>query len=462
MLEIDDTIAAIATARGVGALGIVRVSGFQVHDILDKCFKNSSGESVKVDSNHSHHAYFGTWVDPLNNEPLDQVVTLYFAETRGFTGQPAADIICHGGPHILEQVLSSLIKAGARLANPGEFSYRAVMNNRLDLVQAENTLQLIQANSPIAAKRALKQMRGALSLRVSKLESDVIYLLAHLEASIDFSTEDIQPVDFSKMQNLIAKMIHETDALIAGFRESTTINKGIRIALVGRPNAGKSSILNAVVGRRRSIVSSEPGTTRDTIEAEIVLDSFLVRLIDTAGIRNANDDSERQGVDLSYEEALTADHSFYVVDASVGMTDEDIEILSKLDRAKVTLCFNKSDLKEKAHPSNFKDVELFEKIETSAVINDGCKPLIDILSKSIIPSVSSGGDFDVSTIRQRDLLQNVSQKLRASQQAISRELSPELITLELQEIQKSLAEVLGRDVGDEVMDRVFKEFCIGK
>ena len=395
---------------------------------------------------------------------MDEVVAVYFSKGRGYTGEDALDIMCHGGPQVIESVLAATVAAGARLAGPGEFSYRAFINNRIDLIQAENVLQLIHSSSPKAANRALRQLRGALSGRVQKIETDIIYILANLEASIDFTTEDIQPVDFFRMKGLVDTAILEIQELLKGFSASQTVNQGFRIAIVGKPNAGKSSLLNVLLGRRRSIVSPKPGTTRDTIEADILIDGYLLRFVDTAGLRTTDEDSERQGVELTFEEIETADHILYVVDSKSGLQNEDVDQILKFGPSAVTVCFNKSDLVDieiETYLNKF-GLQKYVGLKCSAVTDGGRESLMLFISKSIVKNSPSGQEFDVSTVRQNELLAKALESLVRASEALAVNLSPEFISLELRESHRRISELLGKDVSDEVMDRVFKEFCIGK
>ncbi len=271
MLGDEETIAAIGTAKGTGALGIIRISGAKTKDVLAQCFV-----SKKFNSEESHHASFGVWKNPNTQEPVDEVVVVNFTQGRGYTGEDAADVICHGGVYITEMVLNAALASGVRLARPGEFTYRAVMNGKLDLTQAESVLEIISAKSQRAASLALKNIQGALSEKISFVESELIFVLANLEASIDFTTEDIQPVSLTEMSLRLEKSIESSISLLNTYVSNQVISNGVRLAIIGRPNVGKSSLMNSLLGKNRSIVADEPGTTRDTVEAEFYLDGHCI------------------------------------------------------------------------------------------------------------------------------------------------------------------------------------------
>jgi tRNA modification GTPase len=460
MFSSGETISAIATPRGVGALGIVRLSGAGTLDILSKCFKTSDAIQSKV----SHKTYYGTWSAPNGGELIDEAVVLYFAKGRGYTGEEAAEIICHGGPQVLESVLQSTLSAGAVLARPGEFSLRAVLNGRIDLVQAENVLQLIHANSPKAASRAIKQIKGALSERLNKLELGITFILANLEASIDFTTEDIQPVDMLQMLTLTERHIEEVSKLIESYNSSQNVNEGVRIALIGRPNAGKSSVLNALLGRKRSIVSSEPGTTRDLVEAKLIINGRLVLLVDTAGLRIADSESEKQGVELSLEETKVADHIFYIIDSGAGLKNEDASEILKLRPELTTVCFNKIDIStiDIENELNRFGLQKYSSIKCSALSENGCEKLVGFLAGEIVEKDLGADDFDVSTLRQKEALVSVFNSLKSARSAIAEKKSPEFVSLDLQEARKKVLEVLGKNIDEDIMNTVFQQFCIGK
>jgi tRNA modification GTPase len=454
-----DTIAAISTAKGLGALSIIRVSGPASRQIFERCFSNFPKNL------ESHRAYYGTWRAPNTETALDKVLALYFSEGKGFTGEESVEVICHGGLEVTKLVLQACLDAGARLAGAGEFTYRAVMNNKMDLLQAEGVLGIIQARNPRSSALALSQLSGKLSEKVQSIESDIIYLLAHLEAAIDFTTEDIQPVEYPQMLQKTLSLINSTENLLETFLPSQVTSQGIRTVLAGNPNVGKSSLMNTLLGSDRSIVHETPGTTRDTIEAEMVLSGLIFRLIDTAGLRETEDPVEACGVNKSYLALSEAGIVVYVVDSVIGLSNADVETIKSFALDKTLLCFNKSDLKGKnpgAEISGF-GLKDYNWVTSHGLSLEGTNELRKKLlemgeNKSLAPEVDSA----LSTQRQFALVHNTKLALEEAKDLLKQDASPDLISFSFRQALLEIQKALGKNVGDEVMDLVFKEFCIGK
>jgi tRNA modification GTPase len=457
MLGDEDTIAAISTAKGVGALSIVRISGPHTRPILNKCFK-------KIENFESHKVYHGLWVDNRTDTPIDEVLLLYFSPGRGFTGEEAAEIICHGGLQVTDLVLQGALHAGARLARPGEFTYRAVMNEKIDLTQAEAILEMINARTPLAAAQALRNLRGALSEKLEFCESELVFLLANLEASIDFTTEDIQPVKYNEMKDRLDKIIALTESLIGTFIPAKVVSQGLRIVLAGRPNAGKSSLLNALLGMNRSIVHHEPGTTRDTVEADVIVGGCLLRIVDTAGLRESAETVEALGVDRSRSEVQTADMVVFVVDSSLGMTNEDSDEIKKVPRDRIIINFNKSDLrkisaKEELERFGFVDYDF---VKTDSLSTEGSSSLRERLERAGASRSMSSEMTKISTVRQLESLEKSLISSKEAAQLLEANDSPDLISFSLREALTQFQELLGKTYEDDIMHRVFSEFCLGK
>lgn len=459
MLGDQDTIAAISSAKGIGALSIVRISGPETKKIVSQAF------SAIPQKWETHRAYHGYWLDPLTKKQLDEVLVLYFSQGKGFTGEEAAEVICHGGTETTSSVLSVCLSSGARLARPGEFTYRAVMNGKLDLAQAESVLEIIQARTPQAAAMALKNIQGALSEKLLHFEKEIIFLLAHLEASIDFTTEDIQPVSYKEMLKKVGPVIESAQDLLKTYLPSQVSKLGLRTILAGKPNGGKSSLFNAVLGFSRSIVDENPGTTRDTIEAEIKLSGQLFCLVDTAGLRSTENRVEGQGVLRTQEELNSGDLVVIVVDGTVGLGNVDAEQIRSLGASRTIICFNKNDMSSKdmnAELSRFGLTE-FKSVSTNTLNQQGIKPLVEILCE-IGQKRALGSEVDsaISTQRQKENLELACCALVETKSALEGDASPDLVSLSLREALGAVQSTLGKNVGDDVMDRVFKEFCIGK
>ncbi len=460
MLGSDQTIVALGTAQGVGALSIIRISGLKTPQIIQKCFVNNSFDPLK-----SQKFYFGHWSKSDQGEPIDQVIVLYFPEGKSYTGEQSADVICHGGSQVAKLIVSSVLDSGARLAKPGEFTLRAVMNDKLDLAKAESVLALINAKSPQAAALALQNLDGALSKKLGEIENDIIYLLSHLEATIDFTTEDIQPVAFSEMKIRLQRVFGEIEKLLSTFIPAQVASLGLRVALVGKPNAGKSSLLNALTGKNRSIVSSLPGTTRDTIEIEALIGGTLFKFIDTAGLHEATSELENLGISRTQKEIKSADLVVYVVDSTVGILNEDSKTIAEIGKERAVICFNKNDLKKIEMTDEITRFGLhdFQSAASSAVINQGTETLIEMLTKKTGALQNSEMNSVLTTERQKEALSKASEFLSQGARLLEKEESPDLIAFELKQSLNYVQSILGKKVDDEeVLEKIFKEFCIGK
>jgi tRNA modification GTPase len=455
MLGADDTIAAVATAKGVGALSIVRISGSNTGTVIKKCFKDGALES--------HRATLGVWKDPVSQRPLDEVITIYFADGKSFTGEEAAEIICHGGIEITQKILGACLESGCRLASPGEFTYRAVMSGKMDLVQAESVLAIIQARSEKGIGRALKNLKGALSEKLTSLEERIIFLLAHLEATIDFTTEDIDPQDYESLEKKTAEVFSDVEKLVGSYYPSQRESFGISVVFAGRPNVGKSSLFNGILDKERSIVHNSPGTTRDTVEAEVVLGENLFKLVDTAGLRQSESEVENQGVERTKAEIQKADVVIYVLDSSACLSNEDSETIKGIGNRRCLVVFNKSDLKildTKKEMSRF-GMDNIASTQASTIDQGGIETVKAEL-KAMAVSFSPEYETAISSERQHQSLRQSLGYLKEALFLLKENKSPDLVALPLKSALLEVQATLGKTFTDEILDKVFKEFCIGK
>ncbi|WP_374031624.1 tRNA uridine-5-carboxymethylaminomethyl(34) synthesis GTPase MnmE [Bdellovibrio bacteriovorus] len=333
-----DTICAISTPHGVGGISVIRVSGPQTLNIVSKIcpFLPAHPESHKV--------YFGNLKNSQSGDEIDEVLATYFKEGRSFTGEEVIEISCHGSPLICQSILNQLVNLGARPADRGEFTFRAFMNGKLDLVQAESVLSLIESQSQQAAKLALRQLKGTLSHKLEEIEDDMTWILAHAEASIDFSTEGIEVIEENVIQVRLKKIEAGLKELVATFKVGRLLKDGFRIVLTGLPNVGKSSLLNLFLEDERAIVTDIPGTTRDVIHGDTTFEGVKFTFVDTAGLRDeATDLVERIGIQKSYEAQNESDVVFFVYDIEKGLGAEELQILESLDPAKTYILANKTD-----------------------------------------------------------------------------------------------------------------------
>lgn len=448
-----DTICALATAHGLGAISVVRISGPKAAEIIRRI------AAFLPENLESHKIYYGVLKDVENQEPLDEVLVSAFLGGRSFTGETAFEISCHGSEAVVNEILRNLVLAGARPAERGEFTYRAFMNGRMDLVQAESVLALIESRSKRASGLALRQLKGDLSKRLRDLCDQLTWILAHLEANIDFAAEDIEIASNNVLKEKCEKLLRETQALLDSHKQGRIIRNGFQVLLAGRPNAGKSSLLNALADADRAIVTPIAGTTRDLLEAEVVVEGVRVTIVDSAGLRVIDDPVEKIGVSRALEKIKDVDLVFYVVDSAVGVSDEDRLFFSEIPWERTVLVANKSDvrridLSNEGRPGT-------RSIQVSAMSGSGLEELKSYIRSQIGGQLSEDSTL-LSSVRHFQGLEVLRKSLETAMPMIEDNESPDLIALELQSGLQSVYEILGLTYDDQVMDRVFGEFCLGK
>lgn len=464
-----DTIVAQATPAGYGGISVIRVSGPGAYGITRKVC------SFLPEQICSHHAYFGNLVSANHGSSqafsIDEVVVTAFANGKSFTGEESTEISCHGNPLIVKEIISQLIFCGARGADRGEFTYRAFMNGRIDLVQAEGVLSLIQSQSQTSALQSLRQLKGKLSQEFESLENDITWCLAHIEASIDFSTEGIDVVDNTVLINRLKNILSTTEKLLSGYKGGQILRDGFYVALVGKPNAGKSSLLNLLLGEEKAIVTHIPGTTRDVIEGAILLNGCRVVFSDTAGLRESADLVEQIGIKRSYEVLDKADLIFYVYDSTVPLSEDELGLICQLPLNKCVFVANKIDLHRDGGQSAvgefIKNLQGKVSVSEDMVCMTSTLNQNDVLKlKEVIAKKLEAFRFEDATVlfqtRQYDCLLEMKQYLVEAISLVESFASPEFSALPLKETLLKVHEVLGKHFDDQIMDRVFKEFCIGK
>ncbi len=450
-LRDKDTICALATAHGLGAISVVRISGPKAAEIIRRI------AAFLPENLESHKIYYGVLKDVENQEPLDEVLVSSFLSGRSFTGETAFEISCHGSEAVVNQILRNLVLAGARPAERGEFTYRAFMNGRMDLVQAESVLALIESRSKRASGLALRQLKGDLSKRLRELCEQLTWILAHLEANIDFASEDIEIATNSALVERAKRLHGETVALLASHKKGRIIRSGFQVLLVGRPNVGKSSLLNALIDDDKAIVTATAGTTRDFVEAELEINGVRVTLVDSAGLRVSDDQVEKIGVERALERLSAVDLVFYLVDAAEPVNDEDRAFFEKIPWDKSVVIVNKSDLNSSYRWSE----NGAPQVSVSALSKNGLPELREILSSHVRNELSEDSTI-LCHARHFQGLEILRQSLEAALPMIANGESPDLIALELQTGLQAVYEILGLTYDDQVMDRVFGEFCLGK
>lgn len=463
MLAIHDTIAAVATPPGEGAIAIVRVSGREALAVADRVFRLRRD----VPSHQrTHTARHGTAIDPSTQEPLDDALLLVFRAPHSYTGEDSFEIQCHGGPTVVRRVLQAVHAAGARPALPGEFSQRAFLAGRMDLAQAEAVCDIVRAGTDAARRTALLQQTGALSTAVRNIRSVAMDLLASVEAATDFSDE-VGNTDLPAMVAALDGQVAVIDHLLAGAAFGHLVRDGLRLAIAGRPNVGKSSLLNALVGRERAIVTPIPGTTRDTIEERIDIAGVPVTLTDMAGIRDTSDPVERMGVERAQASAAAASLVLFVTSAPEGWTHDDQCAADAIQGLPVVWTANKVDLLDqtgvsqsvvgiRAHAGNAPVVPV------SALTGEGIDRLRETISQRISAGLSESESVLVSNVRHVYALEKAREHLCLARETAGSGMPADLTSVDLRGAAQALGEITGDTLASDLIDRIFRKFCIGK
>lgn len=456
-MYVEDTIAAISTAAGEGGVGIVRVSGPDAPSIARRVFRRGSNGDFE-----SHRFYYGTIVDFDTGQVVDEAMAVLMVRPRSYTREDVLEIQCHGGYLVTRRVLELVLAAGARLAEPGEFTRRAFLNGRIDLVQAEAVIDVIRAKTDAALALAQRQRQGWLSQRLDMVMTELRQALALVEAFIDFPEDDIDPAAQDALTVHARKAAETVAELIAGFDEGRVLREGVAVLIAGKPNVGKSSLLNTLLQEKRAIVTSVPGTTRDIIEEVVNIRGLPLRMIDTAGIRETEDIVEKEGVRLTLEKIPEADLVLLVIDGSRPLDDDDWMILAALTGKRIILVENKYDLPRAVQiPDELAQVPT---VRVSTSRDHG----IDELRNAIFQTFIHGAAIDsreyvaVSRVRHCDLLSRATMHLAAFEQGLASGFTLELLAVELRDALAAVGEVTGETTPDDILDVIFDRFCIGK
>ena len=453
----DDTIAAIATPLGEGGLAVVRISGAGAFAIADKCFQPAGKSSLKPSAAPTHTVQFGKIV--REGKVIDEVLLAVLRAPRTFTREDTVEISCHGGLLPAKLVLDTLLQNGARLAEPGEFTKRAFLNGRIDLAQAEAVADLIHSRTELALAAANEQLAGKLSQRINTLRDDLMLTLAHVEAHIDFPDEDISPDTKEKLLQRLENGIAFMDELLRTANEGQMLRRGIRAAIVGRPNAGKSSLLNQLLGRDRAIVSHIPGTTRDTIEETANIRGLPVVFIDTAGLREARDEIEQEGIRRSRESLAQAEFILHVLDASEPLTGADKNYFAEFAGKKRILVRNKTDLPQKLLLPTM-DIVV---VDVCCTTGQGIEALKDAIKSLVWAGEIKAEMLQVAiNSRHQDALNRARASTRQSADALRADATLELVAMDLRIAANAVGEIVGKTTTEDLLDSIFSAFCIGK
>lgn len=458
-----DTIAAIATAPGEAGIGIVRLSGKEAVNIADKIFRGKKDISLK--NRETRKSHYGHIIDPENDKTIDEVLIVYMKAPYTYTTEDVVEINCHGGIISVRRILEIVLNNGARIAEEGEFTKRAFMNGRIDLTQAEAVMDLISAKTDSSFDVSLNQLEGALSKEVRVLRESVLKMLAQIEATIDFPDEDdVEEMAYEKMQEEGEFIFKTIERLLSTAYSGKIIKEGLKTIILGKPNVGKSSLMNAILRENRAIVTEIPGTTRDIIEEYVNLNGIPLRIVDTAGIRETEDIVEKIGVDRAKELVHKGDLAIVVFDASEEISDEDKNIIELVKNKKSIILLNKTDLKIKTSIETLKNYLPNKTIlNTSMLKGEGLEKLEKTIKDMFFKGdVKINDSIIINNVRHKDLLLKAKKNIEEALESIEMNMPIDCIEVDVKECYDNLGEINGDTVGEDIIDRIFSDFCIGK
>lgn len=455
-----DTIAAIATAMTVSGIGIIRVSGEEALEIAGKVYRSKNGKN-DLRKSESHKIHYGFIYD--GEEMIDEVLVMVMKGPRSYTGEDTVEIDCHGGILAMRKVLEAVIRAGARPAEPGEFTKRAFLNGRIDLSQAEAVMDVIYAKNDYALKSSVSQLNGGISRRIRALREKIIYEIAFIESALD-DPEHISLDGYGlRLKETLKLMMMELETLIASSDNGKVMTEGIRTVIMGKPNVGKSSLLNLLVGEERAIVTEIAGTTRDTLEEHIFLHGVSLNVVDTAGIRDTDDAVEQIGVSKARDAAKDADLIIYVVDGSVPLDENDREIIRIVRERKAVVLLNKSDLEQIVEKQQLENLTGHSVISISAKEETGIEELEkEILSMFYAGNIDFNDQVYVTNVRHKTALMDSLESLRLVDKAIEDGVPEDFYSIDLMNAYEQLGSIIGEAVKDDLINEIFSKFCMGK
>jgi len=456
----DDTIVAISTPLGESGIGVVRMSGPETLAIGDKIFLNGKKNTSQFPTHTLHHGYI---IDPRSGEKIDEVMLALMKAPRSFTKEDMLEINCHGGIVPLRRVLEVALREGARLAEPGEFTKRAFLNGRIDLAQAEAVVDIIKAKTTLGLKVALHQLGGVLSSRVKTLRGELIEILSHIEAAIDFP-EDVEGMSHGENLGKAEEALEEIDRLLATAGEGRILREGVNAAIVGRTNVGKSSLLNALLQEERAIVTPIPGTTRDTIEEIVDIKGVPLRIIDTAGIRAPKDVVEAEGVRRGRQSIEAADVILFILNGAEKLTEDDRRMMEDVKHRETIVVINKDDLPEAIEIEEIRD-KLHDTriIKISASKGKGLEELKEAIIQMVLGGeVTLNGRALVANVRHKNALTRARGSLGRAIEAMKADASEEFVAVDLREALESLGQITGQTTTEDILNEIFSHFCIGK
>ena len=456
------TIAAISTAPGIGGIGIVRMSGEDCFEILEKIFKAKNPE--EIESIKGYTIKYGNIIDPETNKNIDEVLVSYFKAPKSYTTENMCEISSHGGIVVVKNILEVCLKNGAKLAEPGEFTKLAFLNGRIDLSQVESIIDIINAKTDKELKASMNQLEGNLSKQLKEIKQQILDLLVDIEASIDYPEYDIEEVTEDKAKKGLQKIEEAINKLYRTFEDGKIIKEGIKVAIIGRPNSGKSSLLNNILDEDRAIVTEIEGTTRDTIEEFVSIKGIPFKIIDTAGIRDADNEVEIIGINKSKKVAEDSDLIIAMFDNSKPLNKEDKEILEFIKDRKAIILLNKIDLKE-SNLENLKEIiETNKKVlKISLASESNLSDLYNEFDKMFgLEEIMPENGVLVTNIRHKKLIEEALNHLREAKMALESNMPVDIISINVKEVLQDLGKITGENVSEDVIKEIFSKFCLGK
>lgn len=456
----ETTIAAISTAMSASGIGIVRMSGPESMDVISRIYRSKNGgKNIKEVKSHTIH--YGYIFD--GEEVVDEVLVMVMRAPRTYTGEDTVEIDCHGGVYAMKKVLETVLRNGAQIAEPGEFTKRAFLNGRLDLSQAEAVMDVIQAKSAVALKSSLQQLKGSVLRAIKEIRSSILYQIAFIESALD-DPEHISLEGYpEKLRKIVDEEYEKVETLLKSADDGRMIQEGIKTVILGKPNAGKSSLLNFLVGEDRAIVTDIAGTTRDTLEEYISLHGISLRIIDTAGIRETEDVVEKIGVGKAKKMAEDADLILYVVDSSLPLDENDREIMELLGGRKSIVIYNKTDLESVVDIKELKEKTGSPVIPVSVVEETGITELEEIIKKMFFRGeISFDDEVYITNARHKTALEEALESLKMVGESIETGMSEDFFSIDLMSAYESLGKIVGESVGEDLVNEIFSRFCVGK
>lgn len=455
-----DTIAAVATAMTASGIGIIRISGPDSREIAGKIYRSKGGKK-RIENVPSHTIQYGFICD--EDEIIDEVLVMVMDAPRSYTGENTVEIDCHGGVLAMKRVLETVVKYGARPAEPGEFTKRAFLNGRIDLSQAEAVIDVINAKNEYALKSSISQLRGNIQRVIKEIRQGIIYQIAYIESALD-DPEHISIDGYGDtLKGEISLLKEKLNGLLDTVREGKLMKEGIKTVIVGKPNAGKSSLLNLLVGEERAIVTEIAGTTRDILEETIVLHGISLRMIDTAGIRDTDDVVEKIGIKKAVENAKDADLILYVVDSSVPLDENDKEIIELLKDKKAIVILNKMDLQQQVTEEDLKEKTNHPVVAVSAKEEEGIEFLEAKIKEMFFEgNLSFNDEIYITNMRHKAALEDAKRSLELVENSIEMQMPEDFFSIDLMNAYEALGSIIGESVGEDLVNEIFSKFCTGK